>query len=62
MAPNGTRDLYRKVAELEGLELRAWMREALHREALRVLEAHGVEMEVPDAHPKPPPPIQKLEP
>ena len=60
VAPKGTRKLYRKAAELAGkLELRHWMRETLHREALRLCEEHGIDEDFPEPHPKPPPPLQE---
>lgn len=58
VAAKGTRDFYREAAELEGLELREWMRETLHARATRTLAAHGVRREAPPVHPKPPPPLQ----
>lgn len=59
VAPKGTRDFYRKAAELAGLELREWMREVLHREASRLHEEHGVKAKALEIHPKPPPPLQE---
>lgn len=62
VAPKGTRALYKKAAELAGVEMRFWIRETLHREAVRLLREHGVEDEVPHVHPQPPPPLQDREP
>jgi len=67
VAPTGTRDFYRKAAELAGgfehlppsSRLRAWMRETLHKEALRLHEEHGIKGKPPEVHPKPPPPLQE---
>lgn len=60
IAPNGTRDFYRKAAELAGgLELREWMRETLHKEAVRLHEEHAIKGSHPGVHPKPPPPLQE---
>lgn len=47
-ASGGTRALYRRAAELEGMELNEWMRAALFAHAERVLAEHGV-----DDHPMP---------
>lgn len=43
VAPPGTRDFYKDAAELEGVQTEAWMRATLHREAVKVFEAHGVD-------------------
>ena len=60
IAPNGTRAFYRKAAELAGLDLRAWMRETLHREAMRLHKKHALKGKTPEVHPKPPPPLQEI--
>lgn len=60
IAPRGTREFYRAAAKLAGdVELRVWLRETLHKEALRLHEEHGVEPDAPTVHPQPPPPLQE---
>lgn len=57
-APKGTRDQYRQIAQLAGLPLRRWYREALRKVALEVLENHGVEMDLLPIHPPKPERLQ----
>jgi hypothetical protein len=54
----GTRAFYRRAAALVGVSWTKWMRQVLHREALRVLTEHGEELEPPPVHPVRPPPLQ----
>lgn len=63
IATPGSKKLYKEVAELEGLHLAGWIRATLHREAARVLEAHGRETsDLPEVHLKRPPRLQPLQP
>jgi hypothetical protein len=56
-ASGGTRALYRKAAELEGLSVNEWMRTALFERAVGALEEHGVEYPLPPVHPERPKPL-----
>jgi hypothetical protein len=58
IGPEGTRDFYRKAAELAGMKLNDWMRETLHKEASRLHAKHHIEHDAPAVHPEPPPPLQ----
>jgi len=57
LAPAGSSDLYAEVAELEELPVDAWIRIVLHKEAVRVLDAHGRTTDVPP-HVRRPPRLQ----
>ncbi|HJL14533.1 MAG TPA: hypothetical protein RMH99_02685 [Sandaracinaceae bacterium LLY-WYZ-13_1] len=59
IATPGSKKLYQEVATLEGLHLNGWIRETLHREAKRVLEAHGRDTSnLPPVHLERPPRLQ----
>lgn len=59
VTPKGTRDLYRKAAELEGVSYPAWLRSVLRQAVLSAFEAHGVEPdELPPVHFQRPPRLQ----
>jgi len=59
IATPGSKELYAEVAELEGLHLYGWIRATLHREATRVLEAHGRDTSaMPAVHLERPPRLQ----
>lgn len=59
IAPPGSNDFYEEVAALEGIRVDAWIRTTLHAAAVRVLEAHGRDLEaVPPVHLKRPPRLQ----
>jgi len=52
--PVGTRNAYRQVAALEGVQLNEWLREAIRKVAIEVIESHGAEIKLPAVHrPKP---------
>ena len=58
-APLGSRQLYQRIAGLEGVPLDAWIRQTLYVEAQRALEEHGLDTTgLPDAHFRRPPRLQ----
>lgn len=58
-APLGNRELYQRIAGLEGVPLDAWIRQTLYVEAQRALEEHGLDTtDMPEAHFRRPPRLQ----
>lgn len=56
-ASGGTRALYQTAAELQGLTVNEWMREALFDAAVRTLKEHGAKHPLPAVHPERPKPL-----
>ena len=59
LAPVGSPELYARVAALERIPVDAWIRIALHKEAVRALDAHGQPTaDLPPPHASRPPRLQ----
>jgi hypothetical protein len=59
LGSKGTRDFYKRAAELAGFrDWKDWARVTLHAEATRLHAEHRVKHKPPTVHPVPPPPLQ----